>query len=180
MHVWHVDGEGAVRVREAVLALLARGPAHGYQLKLDYERLTRDKPVNVGQIYQTLERLQRDGFVEREAVDPCERRISYRVTEAGRAGAYEFLLDASQVERGANSDVAAKVLLAVEIAGLDTLRVLDAQRSALLVRVQAARRKSRDSVASVVEQLGLEADLAVSDAELRWLDLCEQELKGGA
>jgi DNA-binding PadR family transcriptional regulator len=169
-----------VRVREAVLALLARGPAHGYQLKLDYERLTRDKPVNVGQIYQTLERLQRDGLVEREAGDSCDRRISYRVTEAGRAGAYEFLLDASRVDCGGNSDVAAKVLLAVEIADLDTLRVLDAQRSALLLRVQAARRQSRGSVPSVVERLGLEADLAVSEAELRWLDLCEEELKGGA
>ena len=50
-----------MRVRDAVLALLARGPAHGYQLKVDYERFTRSKPVNVGQIYQTLERLRARG-----------------------------------------------------------------------------------------------------------------------
>jgi DNA-binding PadR family transcriptional regulator len=168
-----------MRVRDVVLALLARGPAHGYQLKLDYERLTRN-PVNVGQIYQTLERLQRDGLVERETGDPCERRIAYHLTDAGRASAYEFLLDASQPHRGGQSEVAAKVLVAAEITGFDAMKVLDAQRAALLRSVQAARRQTRGRDIGVVERLGFEAELAVTEAELRWLDICEEELKGGA
>src|SRR5438093_11801006 len=103
---------GPMRVRDALLALLARGPAHGYQLKLDYERLTRNAPVNVGQIYQTLERLQRDGLVERQGGDD-ERRITYRVTKAGRASARALLFDASGLPSAARSAVAAKVLLAM-------------------------------------------------------------------
>ena len=169
-----------MRVREAVLALLARGPAHGYQLKIDYERLTRSKPVNVGQIYQTLERLQRDGLVEREPCDQSERRIAYHATPSGRASAYEFLLDASAPHHGDRSEVAAKVLLAVEIPDFDAVAVIDAQRSALIHSVQAARRQSRGREMSVVERLGVEAELAVTEAELRWLDLCEDELKGVA
>jgi DNA-binding PadR family transcriptional regulator len=169
-----------VRVRDAVLALLTRGPAHGYQLKVDYERLTRNKPVNVGQIYQTLERLQRDGLVEREACEESERRIAYHATTTGRASAYDFLLDASAPHHGDRSEVAAKVLLAVEIPDFDAIAVIDAQRAALIRSVQAARRQTRGQEISVIERLGIEAELAVTEAELRWLDLCEDELKGVA
>jgi len=169
-----------VRVRDAVLALLARGPAHGYQLKLDYERLTRSKPVNVGQIYQTLDRLQRDGLVEREPGEPCDRRIAYRITSAGRTVANEFLLDAGGWHGAGESDVVAKVLLAVEIPTLDSMTVLDAQRAALLESVRIARRATRGLDAGPVERLAGEAELAVADAQLRWLDLCEDELLGGS
>jgi DNA-binding PadR family transcriptional regulator len=169
-----------MRVREAVLALLARGPAHGYQLKVDYERLTRNKPVNVGQIYQTLERLQRDGLVERDACSESDRRIAYHATPSGRTRAYDFLLDASAPHHGDRSEVAAKVLLAVEIPDFDAIAVIDAQRAALIHSVQTARRQTRGRDISVVERLGIEAELAVTEAELRWLDLCEDELKGVA
>ena len=168
-----------MRVRDAVLALLARGPAHGYQLKVDYERFTRSKPVNVGQIYQTLERLQRDGLVARAAGDPSGRRIEYHATAAGRATAYDFLLDASEPLHAGQSEVAAKVLLALEIPGFDPVTVLDAQRAALILSVQTARRQTRGQEISVIERLGIEAELLVAEAELRWLDLCDDELKGG-
>jgi DNA-binding PadR family transcriptional regulator len=168
-----------MRVRDALLALLARGPAHGYQLKLDYERLTRNGPVNVGQIYQTLERLQRDGLVEREKGDGDERRITYRATKAGRVSARELLLDASDLPSAARSGVAAKVLLAIEMPGVDPIEVLDVQRAALLQTVQAARRRARATELTRTDRLVLEAELAFVEAELRWLDLCEAELTGG-
>ncbi len=167
-----------MRVRDALLALLARRPAHGYQLKLDYERFTRNGPVNVGQIYQTLERLQRDGLVEREEGGD-ERRITYRVTKAGRASARELLLDVGDMPTAGRSSVAAKVLLATEIPGVDPIDVLDAQRAALLETVQTARRHARSQQLTRTERLVLEAELAFIDAELRWLDLCEAELRGG-
>ena len=166
-------------MRDAVLALLTRGPAHGYQLKVDYERVTRNRPVNVGQIYQTLDRLQRDGLVEREDGDGGERRVMYHVTAAGRAGASPALLEAADAVPG-RSDVAAKVLLAISVPGVDALRVIDAQRGALLRIVQTARREMRGRDLDMVARLGIEAELAVTEAELRWLDLCEQELRGGS
>src|SRR5436190_19743345 len=161
-----------MRVRDALLALLSRGPAHGYQLKLDYERLTRNGPVNVGQVYQTLERLQRDGLVERAEDEGDERRITYRATKAGRLSARELVLDASEIPSVARSGVAAKVLLATEMPGVDPMEVLDVQRAALLQTVQAARRRARATELTRTDRLVLEAELAFVEAEPRWLELC--------
>ncbi len=168
-----------MRVRDALLVLLSRGAAHGYQLKRDYERLTRNAPVNVGQVYQTLERLQRDGLVEREEAPPGERRVRYHATRAGSAQARALLFDAGDDDGAPPSTVVAKVLLATEVPGVDALDVLYAQRAARLAGVQAARRAARGRELDAVERLGVEAELAVAEAELRWLDLCEEEIRGG-
>ena len=101
-----------LRVRDALLALLAHGPAHGYQLKVDYERLTGAGPINVGQIYSTLDRLQRDGLVERDDTADDDRRVPYHLTDAGRAEAMSWLLDARELPLNGRSVVAGKVLLA--------------------------------------------------------------------
>jgi DNA-binding PadR family transcriptional regulator len=168
-----------MRVRDGILALLTRAPAHGYQLKLEWERLTRNGPVNVGQIYQTLERLQRDGLVERDEVADDERRVRYRVTREGRDEVREFLFDVSDERAGGHSSVAAKVLLALSTPRVDPLAVVDVHRVALLRRVQATRRDVRAHGVTRLDRLALEAELAFVEAELRWLDLCEAELKGG-
>jgi DNA-binding PadR family transcriptional regulator len=167
-----------MRVRDMLLMLLARGPSHGYQLKLDYERLTSSGPVNVGQIYQTLERLERDGLVARTGRDRGDRRISYRLTAAGDEMARELVFEASDAPRTGRSEIATKLLVALETPGLDALEVLDAQRVALVEAVMAMRRASRAGVATVSERLGIEADMSVIEAELRWLDMCDDELKG--
>jgi len=169
-----------MRVREALLVLLARGSAHGYQLKVDYERLTRNGPINIGQIYQTLQRLERDGLVERGAGEPSDRRIPYQVTAAGRAAGRELLFDATEPSPAGRSSVAAKVLLATTFPGVDAFEVLDVQRAALVHTVQQARRRARAQDLASLDRLALEAELAVIEAELRWLDLCEDELKGGS
>jgi DNA-binding PadR family transcriptional regulator len=156
-----------------------RGPAHGYQLKLDYERLTRNGPINIGQVYKALDLLQRDGLVEREDEDPGDRRITYHVTDDGRRSAQELLLEPSDPPRAGRSAVATKVLLATQIPGVDPVSVLDAQRAALVASVQNTRRLARGRALDTAERLGIEAELAVTEAELRWLDLCEDELRGG-
>src|SRR5690349_2837367 len=115
-----------MRVRDALLALLARGPAHGYQLKRDYERLTGNPPINIGQIYQTLERLQRDGRVEREDGEPEDRRITYHLTDDGQADAEKILFAVDDHSEGRRSPAAVRVLLATGIPGVDALEVLDA------------------------------------------------------
>ena len=75
--------------------------------------------------------------------------------------------------------MAAKVLLALEIPGFDPVTVLDTRRATLLLSVQTARRQTRGQAISVIERLGIEAELLVAEAELRWLDLCDDELKRG-
>ena len=71
-------------VRQALLALLEQGPMYGYQLRAEFERRTGSTwPLNVGQVYTTLTRLERDGLVA-ESGDDGEGHVVYRVTDAGR------------------------------------------------------------------------------------------------
>ena len=73
-------------VRQALLALLEQGPMYGYQLRAEFEQRTGATwPLNVGQVYTTLTRLERDGLVEGRAGDRRRGATSiYRVTDAGR------------------------------------------------------------------------------------------------
>ena len=166
-----------MRVRDALLALLAQGPAHGYRLKVDYERLTGAGPVNVGQIYTTLDRLQRDGLIDREDADDGDRRLSYRLTSEGRRAALDWLNDPGAVPTNGRSTVAGKVLMALGIPGVDAQDVIDNHRVAFLSSVQAARQRSRGAPLDLEERLLMEAEVGVAEAELRWLDLCEAELR---
>lgn len=166
-----------LRVRDALLALLAHGPAHGYQLKVDYERLTGAGPINVGQIYSTLDRLQRDGLVERDETAEDDRRVPYHLTDAGRAEAMSWLLDARELPLNGRSVVAGKVLLATRVPGIVVQDVIDAHRFALMAAVGSSRQRVRGKQLDLEARLVLEAELAVAEAELRWLDLCDAELR---
>ena len=72
-------------VRHSLLAILAQGPCYGYQLRAEFERRTAGAwVVNVGQVYNTLERLHRDGLVRRGDVD-AQGHVYWEITEAGRS-----------------------------------------------------------------------------------------------
>jgi len=166
-----------VKVREALLVLLARGPAHGYKLKVDYERLAGPGPINVGQIYSTLDRLQRDGLVDRVEADEGDRRVAYHVTEVGRRQALAWLSKSDDPPRSGRSAVAGKVLMALGVPGVDPQTVIDIHRVAFLAAIQATRRRQRGERLELEERLAIEAEVAVTEAELRWLDMCEAELR---
>ena len=69
-------------IRRGLLSLLARSPMHGYQLRTEFEAATGSTwPLNIGQVYTTLSRLERDGFVE--PVGESDGRVTYRLTETG-------------------------------------------------------------------------------------------------
>jgi hypothetical protein len=68
-------------VRHALLALLSEGPKYGLQLRDEYEAVTGDVwPLKVGQVYTTLQRLEREGLVESDDAVEGERQKSYRIT----------------------------------------------------------------------------------------------------
>jgi DNA-binding PadR family transcriptional regulator len=75
-------------MRHALLALLAGGPAHGYELKQAFERQFGAiwPPVNIGQVYMTLQRLERDGLIAGQAVAQRDRpnKMVYELTGAGK------------------------------------------------------------------------------------------------
>jgi DNA-binding PadR family transcriptional regulator len=168
-------GEERMAVREGLLALLDDGPAYGYQLKSGFETATGGVwPLNVGQVYSTLDRLVRDGLVTAREQDG---QRSYRLAAPGSEalGAWWDAVPAD--EPPPRDELILKVLLAVSRGREHALDVLTNQRSALLALLQRRRQSSRAKPKG-----GLAADLVEdalvvrAEADLRWLDLCEERL----
>ncbi|HYY11166.1 MAG TPA: PadR family transcriptional regulator [Kineosporiaceae bacterium] len=132
-------------VRQGLLALLAQQPMYGYQLRQEFESRTGGTwPLNIGQVYTTLTRLQRDGLVE-EAGTTEEGTVVYALTDAGRAEVERWW--ATPVLRGgpARDELAIKLALAVTAPGVDIGAVLQAQRTASMRSLQEYTRLARST-----------------------------------
>ena len=100
-------------VRQSLLALLREGPRYGALLKADFEARTGGVwPLNVGQVYTTLARLERDGFVVGDGKADDEGKIAYRLTDAGRAEADAWWLAPVGVAEPARDELVIKLALA--------------------------------------------------------------------
>jgi DNA-binding PadR family transcriptional regulator len=170
-------------VREGLLALLADGPRNGHQLKVEFEDATGGVwPLNVGQVYTTLDRLARDGLVAR-ASNGADAAKLYELTAAGREtlAAWWKLVPAD--EPPPRDELMLKVLFATTRDTAHGLRVVTEQRTALLGRLQAHRREQRAAKDEhAVTAMVRDALIVRAEADLRWLDLCEARLtarKGG-
>jgi DNA-binding PadR family transcriptional regulator len=157
-------------VREGLLALLSEGPSHGYQLKTAFEAATGGTwPLNVGQVYTTLDRLTRDGFVDADERDGQKR---YTITAAGREELAAWWITAPVGGPPPRDELVLKVLFAIENGPDHGLEVITRHRTALTRVLQEHRRASRDGV-DLSSALVAEALVARAEADLRWLDTCE-------
>lgn len=166
-------------VRNSLLALLADHPAHGYGLKSTFEESTAGAwPLNVGQVYTTLARLERDGLVEPEAAGAGPRQ-TWRLTEAGRAALGEWYATPVVEDPPARDELAIKVLLAVAADAVDVSEILQRQRVASLERLQELTRlkAKADPEDELPWVLLLDALILKAKAEVDWLDLCEERLR---
>lgn len=165
-------------VKEGLLALLGDGPRHGYQLKLDLEAATGDGiSVNVGQVYSTLQRLERDGLVNAGHSDD-EGRIVYEVTPAGREAVAQWATDPEDLASAGRDEVSIKVLLSMFANPLDPHTVIDAQRRATMGLLQdLTRLRARDNEEDLAWQLHLDRLMYSAEAELKWLDRVEERLQ---
>jgi DNA-binding PadR family transcriptional regulator len=177
-------------VRQALLALLEQGPMYGYQLRTEFERRTGSTwPLNVGQVYTTLTRLERDGLVEGTGADP-EGHVIYRVTEAGRdevATWFTTPVDRTQPPR---DELAIKLALAITVPGVDVGTVIQQQRRATIGALQDYTRLKRGGPSTEPEAphephemawgLVLDSLIFNAEAEVRWLDHCEARLRRAA
>jgi DNA-binding PadR family transcriptional regulator len=170
-------------IRQGLLALLQRGPMYGYQLRAAFEESTGGAwPLNIGQVYTTLARLERDGLVHSlPAADGGQR--PYEGTEAGRRELETwFATPISRTDRP-RDELAIKLALALVTPGIDIHRVIQAQRTATMRTLQEyTRLKSRTSAPDELSwQLVLDAMVFQAEAEIRWLDHCEASLarRGG-
>ncbi|HYH34544.1 MAG TPA: PadR family transcriptional regulator [Nocardioides sp.] len=174
-------------VRQALLALLEQGPMYGYQLRSEFEQRTGATwPLNVGQVYTTLARLERDGLVEKAADGSSEEEghVLYRVTDPGRAEVSAWFTTPVPRTQPPRDELAIKLALAVTVPGVDVGSVIQQQRSASMRALQDyTRLKRSDRLASpdAPEDLawGLVLDSLVfaAEAEIRWLDHCEARLR---
>lgn len=166
-------------VRNSLLAILAEQPTHGYGLKSSFERNTAGLwPLNVGQVYTTLGRLERDGFVKPWGKVTERARQSWKITAAGRKTLTDWF--ESPVEDRPRDELAIKVLLAIAADSVDVREIIHRQRVATMERLQQltrAKRKTdpKDDLSTV---LLLDLQILRADSEIKWLDVCEQRLRG--
>jgi DNA-binding PadR family transcriptional regulator len=162
-------------VREVLLALLAKEASHGYELRAQLQLALGPlaEVLNAGQVYVTLTRLEKVGLVSSERVGQADRpdRKVYALTAAGRARVTEWLADTSW-PKPAPAEFHLK-LVAAAAAGLgDPVRLVDAQRHALLAGLAAAQRAALAEPNGSVAGLLLEGVVLRLQADLRWLEAC--------
>lgn len=168
-------------VRQSLLAILDQGNCYGYQLKSEFDRRTGSTwPLNVGQVYNTLERLERDGLVERTDGE-AEEQKNYRITAAGRIEVATWLGSPVIRTAAARDELAIKLAVAVTLPGVDIARVIQVQRGATLRSLQElTRTKNATDDPETAEQLAwllvVDSLIFQAEAEVRWLDHSETRL----
>ncbi|MGN6088382.1 MAG: PadR family transcriptional regulator [Actinomycetales bacterium] len=164
-------------IRQGLLALLEEGPRYGYQLRTDFETRTGGTwPVNVGQIYTTLARLERDGLVRAAGADE-EDRVVYELTDEGRTEVLAWFLTPVRREDRPRDELAIKLAMAVTVPGIDVQAVVQTQRTDSLRALQDYTRLKRQSDGNdLAWELVLESLIFQAEAEVRWLDHCEARL----
>lgn len=164
-------------VKEGILTILLRQPTHGYQLKLELERSVGDTwTVNVGQIYTTLQRLERDGLVESAGFDD-HNRIIYRVTPPGRSHTLRWMQVPEPLATANRDEVSLKVLLAISTGVADPRRVLEVQRGATMSSLQDYVQLKGSDGGDLAWQVYLDRLIFSAEAELRWLERVEARLE---
>jgi DNA-binding PadR family transcriptional regulator len=166
-------------VRNGLLALLAEEPRHCYALKAGFEERTGQAwRVNIGQVYSTLERLERDGLVAPEGSGEGATR-SYRLTERGLRQLQEWFAEPVMLDPPPRDELAIKLLLAVGAPQVDTMQMIQRQRHALVRVLQRYTRQKEllDEETELPSVLLHDSLILNAEAQLRWLDLCEARLR---
>lgn len=168
-------------VRQSLLAILDQGPCYGYQLRHEFDRRTGSTwPLNVGQIYNTLERLERDGLVQRGEADE-HGHVYWRITPAGSTEAARWIAAPVLRAPATREELAVKLAVAATLPGVDAARMLRGQRDASQRRLDDLRcTPSPGLAAGSPEELAWslvhDSLVCAAEAELRWLEQAEARL----
>jgi DNA-binding PadR family transcriptional regulator len=168
-----------VSVPYALLALLSEGPKYGLRLQSEFESRTGEVwPLNVGQVYTTLQRLERDGLVESDDGEGEGSRKRYRITPVGARELDDWLRTPPALIPPPRDELVIKVLVALEAPGIDVHEVMQAHRRQVIevmqryTQVKAAAGEDDVAVALVAD-----AELFRLEAIVRWLDAADVRLK---
>jgi DNA-binding PadR family transcriptional regulator len=167
-------------VPHALLALLSDGPKYGLRLQNEFEARTGEVwPLNVGQVYTTLQRLERDGLVESDG-DGERSRKRYRLTTGGAQELSAWLRTPPELVPPPRDELVIKVLVALQIPGIDLQELLQVHRRHVISVMQRYTRiKAEAAQDDVPLALVADAELFRLEAIVRWLDTADVRLKQG-
>src|SRR6266571_3193957 len=169
-------------VRHALLALLSEGFKYGLQLREEFETGTGEVwPLNVGQVYTTLQRLERDGLVESDGDGQDGPQKGFRITAAGAQELTGWLRTPSDMSSPPRDELVMKVLVALRVPGTDVRDVIQVHRRYLVELMQQwTRIKESEAESDMSLALVVDAELFRLDAVVRWLDAADGRIKRGA
>jgi DNA-binding PadR family transcriptional regulator len=169
-------------VRHALLALLSEGPKYGLQLRQEFEESTGEVwPLNVGQVYSTLQRLERDELIESddsEDEDEVGPQKAFRITAAGRQELDEWLSTPPDMTSPPRDELVIKVLAALRVPGVSVHDVIQVHRRYLVELMQQwTRLKEDEADFDLTFALVVDAELFRLDSVVRWLDMADGRLR---
>ena len=170
-------------VRHALLALLSEGPKYGLQLREEFEARTGEVwPLNVGQVYTTLQRLERDGLATSDSdADPEGPQRRFRITQAGREELAGWLRTPPDMTSPPRDELVMKILVALRLPGTDVPEVIQAHRRYLVQLMQQwTRIKEAAAESDIGLALAVDAELFRLDSVIRWLDAADGRIKRAA
>lgn len=163
-------------VKHALLALLYEKPRHGYELKTGFDELVLEMwPLNAGQVYTTLDRLERDKLVESPGHDQKDRKL-YTITKQGKEELWSWLN--KPVSRSVLKDeFYFKYLCADHVAFEDRQQMINQQKQMLIKEVlhltQFKQQKNLSDNQTM--QMLIEGALLHLEADIKWLDMISKK-----
>ena len=169
-------------VRYGLLALLASAPKHGYQLRAEFEAATGGNwPLNIGQVYTTLQRLERDSLVESDGSAGEGPQNVFRITPDGERELTRWLQAPTDMTAPPRDELVIKILSALRVPGVDVQDVVQAHRRYLVELMQQwTRLKEDEADFDLSLALVVDAELFRLDSILRWLDAADGRLRRAA
>jgi len=171
-----------VSVRHALLALLSEGPKYGLQLRQEFEESTGEVwPLNVGQVYTTLQRLERDELIESDDEEEAGPQKVFRITRPGREELDAWLSTPPDMTSPPRDELVIKVLAALRVPGVSVHDVIQVHRRYLVELMQQwTRLKEDETDFDLTFALVADAELFRLDSVVRWLDVADGRLKRAA
>jgi len=169
-------------VRHALLALLSEGPKYGLQLRQEFEARTGEVwPLNVGQVYTTLQRLERDRLVESDDTADEGAQKNFQITADGETELTRWLRTPPDLSSPPRDELVVKILVALRVPGVDVRDVIQVHRRYLVELMQQwTRLKEDDARFDLSFALVVDAELFRLDSVIRWLDAADGRLKRAA
>ena len=166
-------------VRHALLAMLSEGPKYGLQLRQEFEARTGEVwPLNIGQVYSTLQRLERDGLIESDDAADDRPQKGFRITAAGEQELASWLRTPPDLSLPPRDELVIKILVAWQLPGVDVREVIQTHRRYLVELMQQWTRLKEDQAQSGLGfALAVDAELFRLDSVMRWLDTADSRFR---